>query len=141
MKKILNKCLRLECNPFKLMLTFCVMFIVGCLLLILVNILPEGRIRKNIENSVGGFEVQGDYPYMGVQEVAYAADNWTEAVLLDIYYTADNTCPIYSAFVATEYRPESSTGVERLTTLVNDENWEGSDRLIARSSYWLGYGR
>lgn len=140
MKERWKSYFKLQIRPLELVLTFLIIFFGGCLLLILVNMLPKERIRLNIENSVALFEFQGDYPYMGVKETAYAMDNWTEAVLLDMYYTADSERPIYSAFVTTEYRPENSTGVQRLMTLVQDKKWESSDRLLPRSSYWLGYG-
>ncbi len=139
MKQSLKAYFKIECKPMKLLLTFLVMFLCGCLLLILVNLLPSERIRASIFNSVPFFEIQGNYPYMGVQETAYAADNWTEAVLLDIYYTADSEHPVYSAFVATEYRPENSTGVDRLVGVTQDKYWASSDKLLPRSSYWLGY--
>ncbi len=140
MKELMKQYFKLECKPLKLVLTFLAMFLTGCLLLIFVNMMPEERIRLNIRNSVEMFEIQGNYPYMGVQETAYAADNWTEAVLMDIYYTADNAHPVYSAFVATEYRPENSTGVDRLVGVTQDAKWENSEKLLPRSCYWLGYG-
>ena len=139
MKELLKQYFRVECKPLKLILTFLVMFISGCLLLVLVNLLPSERIRQNILNSVSLFEIQGNYPYMGVQETAYAVDNWTEAVLLSFYYTSDCNHPIHSAFVATEYRTENSTGVDRLLGVVQDTHWRESEHLIIRSSYWLGY--
>lgn len=139
MVKTIQKCFALELHPLKMFLVYIVLLIGGCILLILANTLPSEKVREHIASSVDLFVEQGNYPYMAVNEIPYALDNWTEAVLLNFYYTSDSDKPIYSALVSTEYRPENSTGVERLETLVNDTYWEKSDFLLRRSSYWLGY--
>ncbi len=114
--------------------------LIGILLLVLVNLLPSGRIRNYVAESLQTFEDEGNYPYYGPKRTGFAGDNWTEAVLYNFMYTADNSKPLYSALVMREYRQSDDVGgVERLAGLLADEKWESSGFLLERSSYWLGY--
>ena len=140
MRDKLKQYFEISIQPVKVLGTYICLFAAACILLILANMLPSERIRSNIWVSTSDFIREGNYPYMGIEETSYALDNWTEAVLLSFYYTADCTRPVYSAFIASAYQPDNSTGVERLELLVEDANWEQSPHILNRSSYWLGYG-
>lgn len=114
--------------------------LIGCTLLVLVHCLPEERIRNNIAKSIEYMNEEGSYPYMGVKDIGFALDNYTEASLLNFMYTADNEKPLYSAFVQQEYFPkEWNSGVDCLNGAVNELGGEMSGKLSVRSSYWLGY--
>lgn len=123
----------------KMIVEFVGLLIVGCVLLIMVQMLPSNRIRYHIEESAEWLSEEGDYPYMGSQEQAYLVDNWTEATLLTFNYTADIRRPVYSAFVATSYIPPSSTGVSRLQAVISEKWQENIDFISTRGSNWIGY--
>lgn len=123
----------------KMIVEFVGLLIVGCVLLIMVQMLPINRIQYHIEESAEWLSEEGDYPYMGSREQAYLVDNWTEATLLTFNYTADSKRPVYSAFVATSYMPPSSTGVSRLQAVTSEEWQENVDFISTRGSNWIGY--
>jgi hypothetical protein len=123
----------------KMMAEFFTILIIGCLMLIAVYVLPDKGIKSHIKESAEWLISEGDYPYMGIKEQAYLVDNWTEAMLLLFNYTADGSKPIYSAFVATTYMPENSTGISRLNDVINDQWQENEEYIGTRGTNWMGY--
>lgn len=127
-------------NICKKIFEFIGILLIGCLVLVIVQLLPEDRIRYHIEQSAEQLAEEGDYYYLGSSQQAFLIDNWTEATLLMFNYTAEKQKPIYSAFIATSYMPENSTGVSRLQSIIQDEQWDQKEDLIqTRGSNWIGY--
>lgn len=135
----LFKILAIKTDIKKIIIAYLSIFCVGCLLLVASNLLPDEKIRDNIENSVESFSTAGDYPYMGIEDVPHALDNWTEASLLNAMYVADDNIPLYSAFVFKNYFSADLTGVQRLEKLMEKKDAAVNEDFQERTSNWIGY--
>lgn len=110
----------------------------GSIAMILVQLLPQERIKNNIRSSCELMQEEGVYPTLGVPQVAYSLDNWTDASVLEFIFHADNARPIYSAFVAEEVSIADDldpNGVKKLASAIEDESLD----VIRRPSYWNGF--
>ena len=110
----------------------------GCILLILVQLLPQERVKNNVRKSYEMMNEEGVYPTLGIPQTAYSLDNWTDASLLEFLFHADSSRPIYSAFIAEEVdgTPKKDlNGVEKLGYAVQDESLD----VIQRPAYWNGF--
>ena len=137
---MIKEMFRYDVKLYKMIQIFISLLILFCGLMILVYCIPEERIRFNIAKSVEYMNEEKCYPYMGVKDVGFALDNYTEASLLNFMYIADNERPIYSAFVQQEYFPEIwFNGLDCLNGAINEFPNEMSGNLTIRPAYWIGY--
>lgn len=71
--------------------------------MILVQLLPQERIKNNIRSSCELMQEEGVYPTLGIPQTAYCLDNWTDASALEFIFHADNSRPVYNGCSITSF--------------------------------------
>lgn len=120
----------------KLFLILCISILVGTLLLLIVNTLPNDKMKKHILESVPIMESEGDYPEQIPGYISSRLDNYTDAIMLvSTAHKAetslvDRTINMYRVSYKDKRPPEVLAAFGK-----GDEGYT----ISSYSRYWHGY--
>jgi hypothetical protein len=101
---------------------------------VLVCLLPNQSIKKNIAKSVPDMVTDGCYHYGMINKRQFFMDNFTDAILLSQNYTLDKNQPVTSAMYVRRATTYTNT-VEALDRQVNSDD---GFQLVPYPRYWHG---
>ena len=111
--------------------------VVGALLLILVFALPNGRISRNVENSLPTLNEEGMYPALINGTTNTMQDNFSDTIMLNIAsYNENEFSTVERAMLTPRYIIE--VGGDQIAPL--NEHYAGKSlETLTYGRYWHGY--
>lgn len=125
----------------KLTLLYVKVIICLSVILVMVHLFPDERIKGNIKVSVIKMVEEGNYPQQGYPSKYHNLNYYTEASILNFLYLSENEHPVKSSFLNDYYTDKSAedqSGLGKLVSLINEKD-DLSNKVSSRSSYWIGY--
>ena len=125
-------------TALKMGLCLLLSIIVGCVLMILVYLIPTQRINEHAASSSHFFEEGGDYPYFNdIPGLLGVRDAYTDALMIMTAAYTDESDPVSAAMY--NYRYESSK--TPLVYAMSEHYLRGQemDLLLSYERYWHGY--
>jgi len=105
--------------------------------MVLVHLIPSSLLKSNIGKSVATLKKEGTYPSFGLPFRKIVQDNFTDALMLNIAYSADNNTAFKSALL--NYRHLSKKGSLEQIKDLESVYLEKSVRTVGYERYWHGY--